>query len=185
MYSSHYLFLLIAAYFLFLRRSHYDYDPELIFSLEGRFDFVTPSNRASSATGVIAKAVPTRFPRTSTGVEHSSSSSWSNSSASWSLAWSPAARSASSSAAPRSRCWWGLPTRRSRHSIRRPFMWRPRRILRSDRPRHSGTPALRRPSIYDRSPNRSPGATRLEMRKSGSSSSRVATACLASASRSR
>jgi hypothetical protein len=56
------LFLLIAAYFLFLRRSHYDYDRELIFSPEERFDFVAPSNRVSRTTGAIAKAVPTRFP---------------------------------------------------------------------------------------------------------------------------
>jgi hypothetical protein len=62
MYSSHYLFLLIAAYFLFLRRSHYDYDAELIFSHEERFDFVTPSNRVSCTIGAIAKAVPTCFP---------------------------------------------------------------------------------------------------------------------------
>ena len=56
---------------------------------------------------------------------------------------------------------------------------------RDGRPRHSGTPALRRPSIYNRSPNKSLCATRSEMRKSGSSSSRPATASLASASRPR
>lgn len=47
MYSSHYLFLLMAAYFLFLRRSHHDYESERIFSPEERLDFVTRSNRAS------------------------------------------------------------------------------------------------------------------------------------------
>jgi hypothetical protein len=62
MYSSHYLFLLIAPYFLFLRRSHYDYDSELIFSPEERVDFVASSNRVSRTAGAIAKAVPTRFP---------------------------------------------------------------------------------------------------------------------------
>jgi hypothetical protein len=40
--------------------------------------------------------------------------------------------------------------------------------------RHSGTPALRRPSTYNRSPNKSLCASRSEMRKSGSSSSRPA-----------
>jgi hypothetical protein len=62
MYSSLY-FLLIAAYFPFLRRSHYDYEAELIFIPEERFDFVAPSNRVSSATGAISKGCrPTRFP---------------------------------------------------------------------------------------------------------------------------
>jgi hypothetical protein len=54
------LFLLIAAYFPFLRRSHYDYEAELIFIPEERFDFVAPSNRVSSTTGAISKATVRR-----------------------------------------------------------------------------------------------------------------------------
>jgi hypothetical protein len=57
------LFLLIAAYFPFLRRSHYDYEAELIFIPEERFDFVAPSNRVSSTTDEISNGCrPTRFP---------------------------------------------------------------------------------------------------------------------------
>ena len=62
MYSSRYLFLLMAAYFLFLRRSHYDYEAELIFSPEEHFDSDASSNRGSRITGAIAKFVATRFP---------------------------------------------------------------------------------------------------------------------------
>ena len=84
------IILVEAAYFLFLRRSHYDYDAELIFSREARFDFVTPSNRISRATGAICKGYrPTRFPyiygalrgvhSLTSSVVKRSSSSWSNS----------------------------------------------------------------------------------------------------------
>ncbi|WP_354108170.1 hypothetical protein [Bradyrhizobium sp. S3.12.5] len=54
------LFLLIAAYFLFLRRSHYDYEAELIFIPEERFDSVASSNRVSSTTGAISEAAVRR-----------------------------------------------------------------------------------------------------------------------------
>lgn len=62
------IILVEAAYFLFLRRSHYDYEAKLIFSREARFDFVTPSNRVSRATGAICKGYRRRTSRTSTGV---------------------------------------------------------------------------------------------------------------------
>ena len=57
------LFLLMTAYFSFLRWSHYDYEAELIFIPEERFDFVAPSDRVSRTTGAISKGCrPTRFP---------------------------------------------------------------------------------------------------------------------------
>ena len=57
------LFLLMTAYFSFLRWSHYDYEAELIFIPEERFDFVAPSDRVSRTTGAISKGCrSTRFP---------------------------------------------------------------------------------------------------------------------------